>query len=324
MKNITITLFMLLALVACQKGSEKAAETTAAETTAETTAAETTAEAAAPKVDSAVAKPAPVITSYVAVVNDLRLRETPKLDGKVLATLKQGDKMTGTGNVSTEKVTVDLRGQKLTDVFYEVTAANGVKGWAFAGAVAAEGTSAADANKDVWLVTKTSVGGITKKTTQADLEKLFGKNNLTQEKELYVNADVPPFQGVTVFKGKADELEVFWEEGKKGKVISFVIVSGNKGQWHTAEGLKAGMNLNEFVKLNAKPIAFSGFGWDYGGYINDLKKGKLESTGLSFRLGYKGDNMPDGLSGDVTCKSDDPKVAKVANNIYVAEITSHL
>lgn len=241
---------------------------------------------------------------YTAAVNDLRLRETPDLNAKVVVTLKQGDKMTATGNKSTEKVTVELRGQKMTDVFYEVTTSDGKKAWAFAGGVTAQSAAAADNANDMWMVSPTAVGKITANTTEQDLINLYGKNNVTPEKEIYANADVPPFQGVSIFRGKADELLVAWEEGKKGKAVAAVFIRNAGGQWHTAQGVKVGMSLGELQKINGKPFNFTGFGWDYGGYVGGWEGGKLDGLqGVSIRL--DGGNAGSKYQGDVSLRSDD-------------------
>jgi hypothetical protein len=307
MRKIASSLLLLAAFSACQKGAEKT----------ETATNHTPVTEAEPQKTDAPALPASP-TGFTAIVNDLRVRELPKMDAKVVATLKQGDKMTGTGNVSTDKVTVDLRGQKVTDAFYEVTIAAGVKGWVFGGAVAKEGTAAAADNADVWLVTKDKVGKISANMTEADLVATFGKNNITIEKEIYANGDVPPFEGLTIFKGKPDELEIAWAEGKKGKKIGIIFIRNKGGQWHTKDGIKVGTTLADLNRINGKSFDFSGLGWDYGGYINDWKKGKLDNMGVSLRLNADG-NLPAKYTGEVTVKSDEAGLAKA--KIAVSELT---
>lgn len=307
MKKITSILLLLAAFSACQKGAEK---------TETATNNAPTAESEPRKVDAPALPATP--TSFTATVNDLRVRELPKMDAKVVATLKQGDKMTGTGNVSADKVTVDLRGQKVTDAFYEVTTSAGVKGWVFGGAVAKEGTAAAAENADVWLVTKEKVGKITANMTEADLIAAFGKNNITTEKEIYANGDMPPFEGLTIFKGKADEVQIAWEEGKKGKKIGIIFMRNKGGQWHTKDGIKVGTTLADLNKLNGKSFTFGGLGWDLGGYISDWKKGKLQDMGVEIRLAYEGD-LPAKYTGEVTVKSDDAGLAKA--KIAVGELS---
>lgn len=258
----------------------------------------------APPAKEATPAPAAQPLVYTAAVNDLRLRETPDLNAKVVLTLKQGDKMTATGNKSTEKVTVELRGQKMTDVFYEVMTPDGKKAWVFAGGVTAESAASADNSNDMWLVSPKAVGKITANTTEQDLINLYGKNNVTPEKEIYANADVPPFQGVSIFKGKADELLVAWEEGKKGKAVATVFIRNAGGKWHTAQGVKVGMSLAELQKINGKAFNFTGFGWDYGGYAGGWEGGSLEGQqGVSIRL--DGGNAGSKYQGDVSLRSDD-------------------
>ncbi len=260
---------------------------------------------------------------YTAGVENLRIREKPTADGAVLTTVKKGDVLDLTGNKTTEKVTMELQGKSVSDVFYEVNLARGGQGWVFAGCVQATSQTATVAtpasNDESGLITQNNIGGITPKTTEAELFKLFGKENVTKEKEIYANADVPPFKGYTIYKGKPDELQVAIDPDKKSK-ISFVLVRANNGKWHTAEGIHVGTTLDELNKINGEPFTFGGFGWDYGGYINDFKTGKLKSLKdvASLRLDCEG-KMPESCIGEVEVKSDN-KVLKNAK-VTVSEIS---
>ena len=64
-------------------------------------------------------------TVYTAGVDNLRIRETPTADGKVITTVKKGETLNLTGKKSAEKVTMDLQGEKVTDVFSEVSLTHG-------------------------------------------------------------------------------------------------------------------------------------------------------------------------------------------------------
>ncbi|MEO1435551.1 MAG: SH3 domain-containing protein, partial [Bacteroidota bacterium] len=73
-----------------------------------------------------------------AKVDRLRMRATPELDGEVVVTLREGDILEWTGNVSDHKETLDLRGKQVNAPWYEVVfVALGYKGWVFGGALTA-------------------------------------------------------------------------------------------------------------------------------------------------------------------------------------------
>ncbi len=263
-------------------------------------------------------------TPYITTVADLRIRETPTMNGKVLTTVAVGTLIIVTGKTSAEKVTVNLQGKSVTDVFYEVSLPRGGEGWVFGGAIAKKEDATAKKEDsplaDPFLVTNTSVGGITKTTTLADLTTLFGKANITTEKEIYANGDVPPFEGVTIYKGKPDEIEIGWSEDKKTEKIGIILIRTKGGKWHTAEGIKVGTTLAELNKINGKPFLFSGFGWDFGGYINKWNGGKLESLDrLGLRLTDEGTHLAGKYQGEVTLKSDTPDLLKA--KIEVGELS---
>jgi len=91
--------------------------------------------------------------------------------------------------------------------------------------------------------------------------------------------------------------------------------------YHTAGGLKIGTTLNELLKMNGKPIAFLGFGWDYGGGVISLNHGMLENSNVRFNLdiseNHTGDNA---LYGDTELNSEMPVVKRLADKIRVSEI----
>ena len=319
--SLTLSLaFFLLGslffLVACQNDASKK-QVNGSDTTAVNP----------PQTDSTVLAPEQAV--YIAAVNDLRVRETPTLAGTVLMTYKTGDVLTLTGNQSTEKVTVELQGKKITDVFKEVNLARGGQGWVFAGGIERSKGKPKNAeiplntNDDDWLVTGEKVGKITKNTTKQDLITLFGKQNVVDEKEIYANGDVPPFAGVIVFKNEPNELEIVWDEKHKNKKISFIMIRGTGSKWHTKQGIQVGIPLTQLNTLNGKPFEFSGLDWDYGGYINNWQKGNLQvlENAISLRLSSEG-NTDSRFIGDQTCKSDAKGIEKL--RIFVGELSISL
>lgn len=80
-------------------------------------------------------------------------------------------------------------------------------------------------------------------------------------------------------------------------------------QW-TIAGLAVGDPYQKVEKLNGRPFRFSGFDWDYGGYVTTLGGGKLAALpggcSVSIRLALpEGESAPDRMLGDRTLSSRD-------------------
>jgi hypothetical protein len=85
-----------------------------------------------------------------------------------------------------------------------------------------------------------------------------------------------------LYKGTADELAVTWKSETRQQ-IKAVYLNGS-GKWHTANGLKVGMNLLDLTKVNKNPVSFYGFNWEYGGVVESFGKGVLEGQKKFFYL----------------------------------------
>ena len=124
------------------------------------------------------------------------------------------------------------------------------------------------------------------------------------------------FKGVTLNPGsKTERLDLSWWDDAQS-VVSMVRAREDGKAWTGPGGIHVGSTLAEVEAANGKPFSISGFGWDYGGYVTDLKGGALASLpgGCSLQLRFdSGEVVPDGISGDgVTVASDDPRVRKYA------------
>lgn len=81
-----------------------------------------------------------------------------------------------------------------------------------------------------------------------------------------------------------------------------------------------GTTLSELLSINGKPIAFFGFGWDYGGSVISLNHGVLEETNVRFTLDLTESGDDNSLSGDTELNSEMPAVKKVQDKIRVSEL----
>ncbi len=75
------------------------------------------------------------ITRKITVqVDDLRIRKTPGTDGEIIVTVNEGYEAMTTGRITNWKETINFRGVDYYKPWIEVTSANNVTGWIFAGA----------------------------------------------------------------------------------------------------------------------------------------------------------------------------------------------
>jgi len=107
-------------------------------------------------------------------------------------------------------------------------------------------------------------------------------------------------------------VEVFFYDEAMTQV-SAVLIRGDS-QWSGPMGLHLGSPLADVVAANEKSFKFGGFGWDYGGYVTDLKRGKLAKIkgkctfDLRLALPENDGPVPDALLGEHTLDSADPAV----------------
>lgn len=69
------------------------------------------------------------------IVNNLRVREQPDLNSKVISMLQEGEEVAFLGEKSDNTESVELRGQKITAAFFKIKTQSGEVGWVFGGAV---------------------------------------------------------------------------------------------------------------------------------------------------------------------------------------------
>lgn len=150
---------------------------------------------------------------------------------------------------------------------------------------------------DFLIVPGVRVGPVRATTSEAALVKLLGRSVVTVADTLY-GPEGDALIGTTLYKGTADEVQIFYGDEEKRTRPAAVIVrpkpyndDGDPIQfpaptrWATADGLRIGMTLKELERRNGKPFALWGFAWDYGGEITDWKGGKLDQTNPKLSVG---------------------------------------
>jgi hypothetical protein len=166
---------------------------------------------------------------------------------------------------------------------------------------------------DSTLVTDSTWGPITRDADLARLEALYGKSNLKDE--WICGAECIDTILVTkIFPNQAHEITVYWDDSAFHKKIVMLEVYRDSTPYHTAQGIKSGSTLADILKINGQKITFSGFGWDYGGFIQSFNNGALERSPINFRLEYRGSQLD--LDGDTDLSTDMPNVKTALDSIY--------
>ncbi|MDU6750800.1 MAG: hypothetical protein E6447_24435, partial [Bradyrhizobium sp.] len=131
-------------------------------------------------------------------------------------------------------------------------------------------------------------------------------------------AEGETYQGLVLFPRAMDRrIEVAFIEDKTATVSALTLRDSAKSSRWTVAGISIGASLAAVQKANGKPFVVSGFGWDYGGFVTDLKNGALGRRlpgGCSITLRFgKDKDAPRALSGDgVKVSSDNPALLKFA------------
>lgn len=180
-------------------------------------------------------------------------------------------------------------------------------------------TGKPDLKIDSTLITDSSWGLITKNTDFVELQTLYGASNVKDERicgpECADSIDV-----TKIYPEKNNEFIVYWKDSLYHKTIAFIETYLPNGPYHTATGLKINSTLEELLKINGKKIIFSGFDWDYGGFIQDYSLGTLQNSPIGFRLGLDEDGGTE-VSGDSDFNTDMPAVKKILSKIKISSVS---
>lgn len=129
---------------------------------------------------------------------------------------------------------------------------------------------------DNWTcVPRKQVGRITANFTTAELEKMFGEENVRNTDIGLGEGETAP--GTIVFQDSKDELIIQWIEGEEYKKIDNIKIRGEGTNWKTSEGITVGSTLDQLLELNGKDFSFTGFEWDYAGGVMSWEDGKINA-----------------------------------------------
>jgi len=145
-------------------------------------------------------------------------------------------------------------------------------------AIIAMGTllvSSAAAQKNDWLIVPGQrVGPITAATTRADLDTLFGKDNVRDGS--LGSSEVPEAATIVLGDDTSAALAVTWDRERPSTIhICFGTQTG-PCRWRTVSGIRIGLPLRELEKLNGRSFQLSGYGSEDEGSVTSWRHGMLE------------------------------------------------
>ena len=117
-------------------------------------------------------------------------------------------------------------------------------------------------------------GAITARTSEADLRRIYGRENVRDAEVGLGEGETLP--GTVVFPNdKSKKIEIVWKDKRRKRSPDFIQFYGDKSVWKTREGIGLGTSLKTLEKLNGRAFALAGFQWDYSGTVLSWKGGKL-------------------------------------------------
>jgi hypothetical protein len=128
-----------------------------------------------------------------------------------------------------------------------------------------------------WLILPggASGGAISSQTTEADLIKKYGSENVvTHDVDL---GEGETEEGTEMFPADpARRLDILWKDPTRKTSPKSFRISGAKTVWKTIHAVSLGTSLEQLEGLNQKPFRLAGFGFDYSGTVISWNEGALE------------------------------------------------
>ncbi len=134
----------------------------------------------------------------------------------------------------------------------------------------------ADTPNDWQIVSGDRVGKITSKSSESDLRKAYGNENVAEVEVSLGEGSTE--KGTMLFPNDPRKrLQILWKDKNKKRNPERVEWTGDSSLWQTKSGIKLGSRLKEIEKWNGKPFKLAGFGWDYEGTVTSWEGGALQA-----------------------------------------------
>lgn len=158
--------------------------------------------------------------------------------------------------------------------------------------------------------------------TAGTLAEIFGAENVAPE--TIDGAEGEQYNITAIYPNdRSRRIEVTFLNEEERTVLTSVKIRGEVSEWTGPGGINLGDGVATVEKLNKKPFAISGFGWDYGGYVTDWQGGALNAIApgckTTVRFNIPPDvQMADAIQGEAPHASTEPAIRNAS--AYVEEI----
>ncbi len=181
-------------------------------------------------------------------------------------------------------------------------------------------TETDNSTDDFLIIPGKSVGRITARTTEAELQEMFGADKMKIQSIPIAEGDTQ--EGVVLYPNTPNEIEIIWETAASEGTPAFIRIGKDSTSWKTQEGITIGTPLEELEAINGTPFTFNGFEWDYGGLVTNWNGGKLTDNLIIAFVPQNFEVMSQTFVGDdVQLSSDDPKVRALQPRVGSMVIT---
>jgi hypothetical protein len=180
---------------------------------------------------------------------------------------------------------------------------------------------------DPWFINPDGQSGaITRRTTEADLIRIHGKENVIDGEVNVGEGELEP--GTILYPNDPTKiLHVIWKDSKTKTSPQRIQLDGESSRWKTVFNITLGTTLKELEKINRRPFRLLGFGWDYSGTVISWSGGELgqccdSQKGTFIRLlprdldGEPHARLGRQVSGDREFSSGHPAMQELNPRIY--------
>jgi len=130
----------------------------------------------------------------------------------------------------------------------------------------------------LWLIIPGGeVGPISPNSSESDLIKRYGKENVTSQQIDVDNEGMESEVGTVIYPNDPlKKLSILWKDPKQNKFFKKIELFGDKSYWIILGGISLGTSLKDLERINGGEFILWGFGWDAGGFIKTWGTGKFE------------------------------------------------
>ena len=160
-------------------------------------------------------------------------------------------------------------------------------------------------------------------TTKDDLITVFGEENLFDGVEYYAEGTIV-VESTTLTDPDNGQVIIYeWDDDFNLSAIkaNYSIIDENWNEIGTQKvesetGLSTGMTLSDLRTWNGEDFSFSGFGWDFGGYIFEDEGSKITDSPFEISLTMLEMEGFEFATGDVELNADDERLKDAEIIVY--------